>query len=39
VTRPESIGRWQHEDPATVAELQRIGRPALEKFGYWFTLD
>ena len=34
VDPPASLGRWRGEDPAVVAELERVGGPALERFGY-----
>jgi hypothetical protein len=34
VQAPPTIGRWRGEDAAVVAELERIARPALERFGY-----
>jgi hypothetical protein len=34
VEPPPTIGRWSEADPALVEELQRIARPALERFGY-----
>jgi hypothetical protein len=35
VSPPESIGRWRNQNPEEVSELLRLGRPALERFGYW----
>jgi Sulfotransferase family len=34
VQPPPTIARWRHEDAALVEELERIARPALERFGY-----
>ena len=34
VAPPPTLGRWREQDPAVVAELERIARPALERFGY-----
>jgi hypothetical protein len=34
VEPPPTIGRWNDADPALVEELERIARPALERFGY-----
>jgi glycosyltransferase involved in cell wall biosynthesis len=34
VSPPESLGRWQARDGKIVAELERVGRAALKKFGY-----
>ena len=34
VDPPASLGRWRREDPAVVAELERVGAPALVRFGY-----
>ena len=34
VTPPESLGRWRGQDPEILAAIQRVGGPALEKFGY-----
>lgn len=34
VQAPTTLGRWQKEDPAVVAELERIAQPALQRFGY-----
>lgn len=35
VAPPASLGRWRSQDPETLARLNEIGRPALERFGYW----
>jgi hypothetical protein len=35
VKPPESMGRWRNQEPAALKELHRIGRAALERFGYW----
>jgi hypothetical protein len=34
VSPPPSIGRWRTEDRHLIEELNRIGAPALRKFGY-----
>jgi hypothetical protein len=34
VQAPPTIGRWREQDPAAVAELERIAGPVLERFGY-----
>ncbi|MDJ0899857.1 MAG: tetratricopeptide repeat protein [Xenococcus sp. MO_188.B8] len=34
VTYPKSLGRWRNRDSATIAQLNRIGEVALQKFGY-----
>lgn len=34
VTSPESLGRWRNQDGKEVAQLERIGKVALEKFEY-----
>jgi Sulfotransferase family len=31
---PPTLGRWRDSDPALVRELERLGAPALERFGY-----
>ncbi len=36
VAPSESLERWKnHRDETDVAELHRIGKVALQKFGYW----
>jgi hypothetical protein len=39
VRPPDSLGRWRTQERDTLAELQRLGRVALERFGYYRTLD
>lgn len=34
VLPPQTLGRWQKEDPALVARLSKVAEPALRKFGY-----
>jgi hypothetical protein len=34
VEAPPTIGRWREADPELAKELERIARPALERFGY-----
>jgi hypothetical protein len=34
VEPPPTLGRWREADPALVRELERIGRPGLERFDY-----
>ena len=34
VAPPASLGRWRQKDPQIVAELHRVGRAALQRFGY-----
>jgi Sulfotransferase family len=34
VEPPESLGRWRREDAEAVAELERLGGGALQRFGY-----
>ncbi len=34
VKAPSSLGRWRGEDPATIAELERVGGQALVELGY-----
>ena len=34
VAPPPTLGRWREQDPAVIAELERIAQPALERFGY-----
>lgn len=31
---PRSLGRWQHEEPATIAALEEIGEQGLTELGY-----
>ena len=38
VVPPASLGRWRRADPATIAELERIGGPALTELGYEVAL-
>jgi hypothetical protein len=35
VAPPASIGRWRAGAPREVLALLELGRPALERFGYW----
>jgi hypothetical protein len=35
VSSPGSLGRWRHQEPATVEALHRVGGTALRKFGYY----
>lgn len=34
VAPPPSLGRWRTKERGTLAELYRVGRAALERFGY-----
>lgn len=34
VVPPPSLGRWRSADPGTIADLERVGRPALSALGY-----
>lgn len=34
IQTPSSLGRWQQQDPALVAEVTAAGLPGLVKFGY-----
>ena len=34
VTAPPSVGRWRAQDRDSAGEVQRVGRAALERFGY-----
>lgn len=34
VRPPSTLGRWRDEKPSTVAALEEIAAPALERFGY-----
>jgi sulfotransferase family protein len=34
VEPPPTLGRWREAEPGVVRELQEIGTPALERFGY-----
>jgi hypothetical protein len=36
---PDSVGRWRGQDRDTVAQVQHVGRPALDRFGYRDTLE
>ncbi|MEW6323752.1 MAG: sulfotransferase [Nitrospirota bacterium] len=31
---PSSIGRWRQQDPAVLADVQRVAEPGLKYFGY-----
>jgi Sulfotransferase family len=39
VRPPESLGRWRTQRRDTLAELRRLGHVALERFGYYGTLE
>jgi len=34
VVAPATLGRWRDASPETIAELERVGGPALRAFGY-----
>jgi hypothetical protein len=34
VSPPQTLGRWQDEDAATIAALEAVAREALRRFGY-----
>ncbi len=34
VQEPPTVGRWRHEDPATILALEHAGKDALRKFRY-----
>jgi hypothetical protein len=35
ISSRSSVGRWRTHPVSEVADAMRVGRPALEKFGYW----
>ena len=39
VAVPSSLGRWRTEDPTKLAELERIGGPALVELGYEVAVE